>query len=31
MYMYSGTQVNAATWRTIHEHIVADAFCSKKS
>ena len=21
----------AVTWQTVHEHIVADAFCSKKS
>ena len=22
---------NKNTWRTVHEHIVADAFCSKKN
>ena len=27
----SGTHVNAATWRMVHEHIVADAFLSNKS
>ena len=26
----SGTQISAVTWRTAHEHIVADAFRSKK-
>ena len=24
-------QVSPVTWRTVHEHIVEDAFCSKKS
>ena len=23
--------ISAVTWSTVHEHIVADAFCSKKS
>ena len=27
----SGTQISAVTWETIHEHIVANVFCSKKS
>ena len=27
IYIY----INAVTWRTVHEHIVADAFGSKKS
>ena len=27
----SGTQISAATWRTVHEHLVTDAFRSKKS
>ena len=22
---------SAVTWRSVHEHIVADAFCTKKS
>ena len=27
----NGTQISAETWRTVHEHIWADAFRSKKS
>ena len=27
----SGTQISAVTWRTVHKHLVADAFRSKKS
>ena len=27
----SETQISAANWLTVHEHIVAKAFCSKKS
>ena len=27
----SGTQLSAVTWRTIDEHTVADAFCSKNA
>ena len=23
--------MSAVTWRTVHEHVAADAFCSKKS
>ena len=30
-YIYSGTQKSAVTWQTAYEHIVEDAFCSKKS
>ena len=26
----SGTQISAVTWQTVHEHIVAHAFRSKK-
>ena len=26
-----GTQISAVKWRTVHEHVVADAFSSKKS
>ena len=29
--MYSVTQISAVTWRTVHEHIEADTFRSKKS
>ena len=30
-HIYSRTQIRAVTWRIVHEHIVADTFCSKKS
>ena len=34
IYMYIDIKWNtksAVTWQTVHEHIVADAFCSKSS
>ena len=31
IHIFRGTQISAMAWRTVHEHIVADAFHSKKS